>query len=201
MHLELEGFFKLGLWVTTRGGTAGAKKKYAMVDENNRVKIRGFETVRRDWCRLSRDVQNYVIKQILKDGNHKKALEYVKTIVKKIKSRKVDPHELIIKTQLKKPLSEYKANTPHVLAARKMLENKTPVSSGTLIKYYVAESKTKSKLVRDKVKLPEETGEYNIKYYLERQILPAVENIFQVFNVNIKEIIDGKKQDKLSKWF
>ena len=39
-----------------------------------------------------------------------------------------------------------------------------------------------------------------IKYYLERQILPAVENIFQVFNIDIKEIIDGKKQDNLSKW-
>jgi len=39
-----------------------------------------------------------------------------------------------------------------------------------------------------------EKGEYNIKYYLEHQILPAIENIFQVFNVNLKEIVEGKKQ-------
>ena len=68
-----------------------------------------------------------------------------------------------------------------------------------LIEYFIAETKpgSKKKLVREKVKLPDETGKYNIKYYLERQILPAVENIFEVFNIDLKEIIDGKKQTKL----
>ena len=47
------------------------------------------------------------------------------------------------------------------------------------------------------MKLPDEKGEYDIEYYLERQILPAVENILQVFNVNINEIIDGRKQTTL----
>ena len=42
MHLELEDFFKRGLWVTTRGGTSGAKKKYALLGEDGEIKIRGF---------------------------------------------------------------------------------------------------------------------------------------------------------------
>jgi len=197
MELELEGFFKRGIWVTKRSGTAGAKKKYALIDKKNRTKIRGFETVRRDWCKLSREVQNIVIRQILEDGNEKRALEYVKGITKKIKQRKIEKEDLIIKTQLKKPLSEYKAISPHVIAAKKMQEQKIPISQGNLIEYYIAETESKKKLVRDKVKLPEEKGEYNIEYYLERQILPAVENIFQVFDINIKEIIDGKKQTTL----
>jgi len=71
MELELEGFFKRGLWVSTRSGLAG--EKYALIDENNKVKIRGFETVRRDWCMLSRKVQDKVIRQILIDGNEKKS--------------------------------------------------------------------------------------------------------------------------------
>ena len=58
----------------------------------------------------------------------------------------------------------------------------------------------KKKLIRDKVKLPEEKGEYDIEYYLNHQILPAVENILQVFNIDVHELIDGKKQDKLNKW-
>ena len=194
MELELEGFFKRGLWVTTRAGIVGAKKKYALLGKDNKIKIRGFETVRRDWCKLARQMQNKVIKQILKDGNEKKALEYVKEIIKKIKQRKADKEDLIIKTQLKKPISEYKAISPHVIAAKKMQQQEIPVSQGNLIEYYIAETKDKKKLVRDKVKLPDEKGEYNIEYYLERQILPAVENIFQVFNLNIKEIIEGKKQ-------
>ena len=142
-------------------------------------------------------MQNIVIRQILEDGNEKRALEYVKGITKKIKQRKIEKEDLIIKTQLKKPLSEYKAISPHVIAAKKMQEQKIPISQGNLIEYYIAETESKKKLVRDKVKLPEEKGEYNIEYYLERQILPAVENIFQVFDINIKEIIDGKKQTTL----
>lgn len=197
MELELEGFFKRGLWVTKRTGTFGAKKKYALLGEDKKLKVRGFETVRRDWCNLAREVQNKVIKQILEDGNEKKSLKYIKEIVKKIKQREVNKEDIIIRTMLKKPLSEYKAISPHVVAARKMQEKEIPISDGNLIEYYIAESDERKKLVREKVKLPEEKGQYNIKYYLERQVLPAVENIFQVFNIDIKEIIEGKKQTKL----
>ncbi len=194
MELELDDFYKRGIWVTTRKGTLGAKKKYALIDENNNIKIRGFETVRRDWCQLARKTQNRVIELVLKKGNEKKALEYVKEIVKKIKNREISKEDILIKTQLKKPLSEYKAVSPHVIAARKMQEKEIPIGEGNLVRYYIAETKDKKKLVRDKVKLPEEEGEYNIEYYLERQILPAIENIFHIFGIEIKEIIDGKKQ-------
>ena len=201
MELELEGFFERGLWVTTRAGTTGAKKKYALIDKQGKIKIRGFETVRRDWCKLAREVQNKIIRQILKEGNEKKSLEYVKKVITKIKQRKIDKEDLIIRTQLKKPISEYRAISPHVVAAKKMKEQNIPISQGNLISYYIAETHGKSKLVRDKVKLPHEKEDYNIEYYLEHQILPAVENIFHVFGVEIKEVIDGKRQDKLEKWF
>ena len=197
MELELDGFYKRGIWVTTRSGVFGAKKKYALIDENGNLKIRGFETVRRDWCHLARDMQNKVIEMILKNGNEKKALDYVKKIISKVKKREIKKEDIIIQTQLKKPISEYKSISPHVIAAKKMQEKDLPVSQGNLISYYIAETKDKKKLVREKVKIPTEKGEYNIEYYLERQILPAVENIFQVFNVNTKEIIDEKKQMKL----
>jgi len=182
------------LWVTTRAGMAGAKKKYALLNKDGEIKIRGFETVRRDWCNLARKVQNKIIREILEEGNEKKSLEYIKDIIKKVKERKIDKADLIIKTQLKKPLSEYKAITPHVVAARKMIENKIPVSQGNLILYFITESEGKKKLVRDKVRLPDEKGDYDIDYYLNHQILPAVENIFQVFGLDIQEILDGKKQ-------
>jgi len=201
MHIELEDFFKRGIWVTTRAGITGAKKKYALLDKKENLKIRGFETVRRDWCKLSRNLQNKIIKQILEDGNEKKALEILKDIVKKIKDRKISQEEIIIRTQLKKPLSEYIAKGPHVIAAEKMKKQEIPISQGGLIEYYIAETKEKKKLVREKVKLPNEEGEYDIEYYLTKQILPAVENIFHIFNIEIKEIIDGKRQDKLGKWF
>ena len=197
IKLEVEDFYKRGIWVTKRTGEFGAKKKYALISESGKLKIRGFETVRRDWCNLARETQNKVLKMILEDGNEKMALEYVREIIKKIKERKIDRKEIIIRTQLKKSISEYKAISPHVIAAKKMEEQKVPIEEGALIEYFIAETREKKKLVREKVKLVHEKGEYDIKYYLERQILPAVENIFQVFNININEMISGKKQTKL----
>jgi DNA polymerase elongation subunit (family B) len=198
MELELEGFFKRGIWVTKRTGTLGAKKKYALLGEDKKIKIRGFETVRRDWCSLARNLQNKVIRLILQDGNEKRAIDHLKSIVKKLKEREIDKEELIIKTVLQKPLSEYKAISPHVIAARKMQEKEIPISGGNLITYYIAETRDKKKkLVRERVKLPEEKGNYDIQYYLERQILPAVENILHIFKIETKEIIEGRKQTKL----
>jgi len=197
MELELEDFYKRGIWVTTRAGTFGAKKKYALINHKDKLKIRGFETVRRDWCRLARNIQNNILKMILEQGNHEKALEYLKQIIKKLKKREIEKKLLIIKTQLKKPISEYKANTPHIAIARQMQEKEMPVDIGMLIEYYIAETKDKKARIRDKAKLPDENIPYDIEYYLNNQILPAVENIFQVFNINIKEVIERGRQATL----
>lgn len=196
MELELEDFYKRGIWVTTRAGGFGAKKKYALIDEKGKLKIRGFETVRRDWCKLARDLQNIVLQKILTEGNEVSALKYLRETIKKLKERKVDKENILIRTQLKKPISEYLSITPHVIAAKKMEEQGMPVDVGMLVKFFIAETKETKKLVREKVKLPDEKGEYNLEYYLDHQIIPAVENIFEVFGIT-KEDILGKKQKSL----
>jgi len=200
MHLELEDFYKRGLWVSKRTGDAGAKKKYALLDKKGKLKIRGFETVRRDWCRMARNVQNKILKQILEDGDEKRSMGYLKEVIRKVKERKIELGDLIIRSQLRKPISEYIAISPHVVAAKKMQEQEIPVSQGGLIEYYIADTPGKNKLVRERVKLPSEKGTYEIKYYLEKQILPAVENIFQVFGINLIEILNGKRQMKLGEF-
>ncbi|MEK6826936.1 MAG: DNA polymerase domain-containing protein, partial [Nanoarchaeota archaeon] len=200
MELELEDFYKRGIWVTKRTGEFGAKKKYALITEENKLKIRGFETVRRDWCNLARETQSKVLKLILEDGDEKKAVEFLKGIVKDVKERKIDLKKMTVRTQLKKPIDEYKAITPHVIAARKMLEREMPVDMGSMIEYYIAETPDKKKLVREKVKLADEKGEYEIEYYLKHQILPAVENILQVFNVDINMLLEKKKQKTLGEF-
>ncbi len=196
MELELEDFYKRGLFVAKRTVKQGAKKKYALIDEKGKLKIRGFETVRRDWCKLVRNLQNNILKRILIDGDEKKALQILQKTIDDLKKRKISRKEIIIKTQLKKPISEYKSRTPHVIAAEKMKKRGTPVDVGMLIEYYIAETQGAKKLVREKVKLPDEKGQYNINYYLEHQILPAVENIFEVFGIN-KEDLFNKEQKKL----
>ena len=203
MELDLEGFFKRGIWVAKRGSGEGAKKKYALLDENNGMKIRGFESVRRDWCLLAREVQNKVLEMVLKDGDEKKALVYVKGVIKKLKKRDVDMDKLIIKTQLKRAVEDYKALGPHVVIAKRMIENGMKVNVGMLIEYYIAESGDgKKSLVRDRARMVDEMkkGNYDIEYYLNSQILPAVENIFDVFGVSGKGLVDGEVQRGLGEF-
>lgn len=197
MELELEDFYKRGIWVNKRTGESGAKKKYALIDEKEKMKIRGFETVRRDWCDLARTLQSEVLKKILNEGNEKSAIELVKRTIIDLKERKINREQIMIRTQLKKPISEYKSITPHVIAAQKMKEAGRPIDIGMPINYFIAETREKKTLVREKVKLDDEKGEYNIEYYLEHQILPAVENIMQVFGINVSDIGKGSKQKTL----
>jgi DNA polymerase I len=199
MELDYEGSFKRGIWVTKRTGDFGAKKKYALIDKENKLKIRGFETVRRDWCDLARQTQNKILQLILQTGKSEKATEYLKKTVKELKQRKIPLKQLIIKTQLKKPIDEYKSINPHVTIAKRMKQKQMPVSIGTLIEYYIAEPETtKHKLVRERAKLPTEPGNYDISYYLKNQILPAVENILEVFDIDLEELLEGKKQMSLT---
>jgi len=195
MELDLEDFYKRGLFVAKRGKIGGAKKKYAMLDENDKMKIRGFETVRRDWCKLTRNLQNEVLNKILHEGNERSALDLLIGVVKRLKDRQVDLDDLMIRTQLRKPLNEYLAQGPHVVAAKKMLDQEIPVSVGMLIRYYIGEGS--GKRIGDRVFLPDEKAKYDIDYYLKNQILPAVENIFDVFGVNVSDVASGSKQQKL----
>ena len=199
MELDLEGFFKRGIWVTKRTGEFGAKKKYALIGDDGKIKIRGFETVRRDWCGLARETQNKVLELILKNGDEVKAVSYLKDVLNKLKDRKIDLKQLIIKTQLKKPIEDYKSISPHVSIASKMRKAGIQVGIGMLIEYYIAEIEggKKRALVREKAKMPSEKGKYDIEYYLNNQILPAVENILEVFGIKVSELADGKKQMSL----
>ncbi len=195
MELDLEDFYARGLFVSKRTISKGAKKKYALVNEKRKIKIRGFETVRRDWCRLTRTLQSQILKKILDDGDEKKSLELLKEVVEDLKNRKIDLKDLMIRTQLRRPLEEYLSEGPHVVAAKKMIAKGIPVSVGMLIEYFIGENK--GKRVREGVYLVDEKAKYNLDYYLNNQILPAVENIFNVFEVNIREIIEGESQKKL----
>ena len=193
IELELENFYTRGIFVTKRAGVMGAKKKYAMLSEDGKIKIRGFETVRRDWCDLAKQVQNTILQNILKEGNANSSLRYLKKIIAEIKKKKIEKKKLLIRTQLKKAITEYEAIGPHVVVAKKMLARGIPVGAGSLIEYFVARGKKKGS-IGERAKLPEEKGEYDVDYYINHQILPAVENIFAVFGIEKDELLGGQKK-------
>ena len=125
MELELEGFYKRGVFVAKKVAkdedAKGAKKKYAMIDGEGNIKIRGFELVRRDWSDIAKKTQRSVLEAILKDGSKEKAVRIVKETVDRLRAGEVPLEELVIHTQLKKSIGSYEVKSPRGGEARRPL--------------------------------------------------------------------------------
>jgi len=200
MELEYEGFYPAGIFVATKDKGYGAKKKYALLTEGGGVKIRGFETVRRNLSFISKDVQEKVIGIILKDNNAEKAADYVKGVIEMLRAKTVPVEKLVINTQLQKEVGSYDAIAPHVAVAKRMRQQGKDVGIGTTISYVVVEGKDR---ISARARLPEEVkeGEYDAEYYTYNQIVPAVGKIFEISGINIADFIEPKLQKKLDAFF
>ena len=196
MELELENFYPKGIFVSKKGDAHGAKKKYALIDEEGKLKITGFETVRKDWSLIARETQLKVLEIILKEGKYENALNYVKKVIKDILDKKINFDKMIIGVQLKMQLESYKLIGPHVAVARKMKVKGYDVSPGATIYFIISNEKG---MIRDKAKIPNECKDYDAKYYIENQIIPSVGKIFEVFGIK-KEQLMIKEQKNLGEF-
>jgi len=194
MELEYEGFYPKALFVHTKSGISGAKKKYAVVDDKGHVKIRGFEAVRSNWAPIAKKTQEHVIRAILKGDVKSKAVQIVQQTIKDIRDKNVPINEMIIKTQLLKPIGEYDTKPPHVAVALRMKKAKIKVQPKMIIRYVITPSGEK---IGDKARTPEEATEYDADYYINNQVLPAVERIFEVIGVDSDELIKNPDQSNL----
>jgi DNA polymerase elongation subunit (family B) len=196
MELDYEGFYPAGIFVSLKAGESGAKKKYALLDEKGTMKIRGFESVRRNWSFIAKDVQKRVLEIVLKEHDAAKAKLYVRDVVEKMRKNTIPLDKVVIHTALSKATTGYTSIGPHVAAAQRMEAKGMTVGAGSVIKYVVVKGKGK---IRDKVKLPEETSqdEYDGEYYITNQILPGVERIFAVLGIKVDDLMSSTKQSSL----
>lgn len=196
MNLELEGFFKRGIFVTKESGE-GAKKKYALIDYKGNLKIVGFEYVRRDWSPAAKETQRNVLRAVLEEGKPEKAVDIVRNVIERLKEGKVGNNELVVFTQIKKPLKKYEAIGPHVAAAKKAIVKGKEIGVGSVVGYIITKS---GKSISDKAQLQEyvKEGNYDADYYIEHQVVPAVIKIMRELGYSREDLIQGGKQHKLS---
>ncbi|MFH1316007.1 MAG: DNA-directed DNA polymerase [Candidatus Woesearchaeota archaeon] len=199
MELEYEGFYPSGIFVGAKEGDAGAKKRYALIDKNDKIIIKGFETVRRNYSIIGKEIQENVLKIILKENDKKKALDYLKEKIKELRDHKVPIEKVTISTQLSKDVSEYTSIGPHVAIAKKMIEKGIQVRAGSPIKYVIVRGSGK---IREKARLPDEISQedYDPDYYVDHQIIPGVEKIFAVLGITKDDIL-SEDQSKLDSFF
>ena len=203
MELELEDFYTRAVFVSKKAKNEekGAKKKYAMISESGRIKIRGFELVRRDWSGIARRTQHEVLEAILKHGSIAQVLDIVRGVIADIRSGSVDMKEMAISTQLRKALDKYDIISPEVAAARKALKagikTKYELEHGA-ITYVVTKSGTS---ISEKAMLEEqavaEHADYDPDYYINNQVIPAVMRILKELGINEQDLKAMGSQKKL----
>ena len=203
MELEFESIAKRALLI--------AKKRYALwlFEPKNsgwedKIKVKGMETVRRDWCGLTSMTLNRVLELVLIKGDVDGAVEHVQKIVSDV--RNLDPRKdaeliesLVLTRTLTRKTDSYKNKQPHLTVAEN-LKKRTGVmpSIGTRIPFVIVAGKG---LFVERAEDPDYVRENNIPidvdYYIKKQILPPVERILGVFGVKISSLDFDSKQKGL----
>ncbi|MCL2141898.1 MAG: DNA-directed DNA polymerase, partial [Methanimicrococcus sp.] len=179
-----------------------AKKRYAQwIFERSgsgwtdKIKVKGMETVRRDWCELTSETLMRVLELVLMEGDVEEAVKYVRTVVSDIRSidLKKDPefiNKLILTKNYSKNTDNYKNRQPHLTVVEK-IKQRTGISTpvGTRVPFVIISGKN---LFVERAEDPDFVIKHNIpldvEYYIKKQILPPVERIFEVFGVDVSSL-------------
>ncbi|MEK6899732.1 MAG: DNA polymerase domain-containing protein, partial [Nanoarchaeota archaeon] len=125
---------------------------------------------------------------------------YVKDLVKELRSGKIALSKLILKTQITREISGYSSVAPHVKVAQEMRESGLPVEPGTIISFVIVKG---TGLVRERARMPSDVGEgeYDPEYYVLHQLIPAVSSIFSVLGYSEDGLFKESSQTGLGKYF
>lgn len=194
MELVYESYSPRGLFIT--------KKRYALLLEDGRsMKIRGLETVRRDWCELTTKTLQRCLDCILIEGSVDKAVQHVNDIVRRLRFfdmleedvRRSMIEDLILTRKYTRPVELYKNKQPHTELIRKIVSRGGSVPNiGDRISFVIVRE---GRGFVDRSEDPEYVIKNNIPidvdYYIHHQILPPVLRLLEMFGVT-KNMLIGK---------
>lgn len=200
MELEFESFARRSIFI--------AKKRYAVwVFEpsaegwSDSIKVKGMETVRRDWCELTSKTLNRVLELVLKEGRVEDAVSYVRGVINSVRNIDLqkDPSvldDLTLTRRYTKKSENYQNKQPHVMVIEKMKKRSGFVPPiGDRIPFVIIAGPG---LLADKAEDPEFVKENNlaldVNYYIKKQILPPVERILREFGVDASFLDYDEKQ-------
>jgi DNA polymerase elongation subunit (family B) len=188
IKLDIQGIYKRGIFIPKGIGPGTAKKRYALIDAKGVMTIRGLEKVRSDWSNVAKDTQEEVLGLILGKEDVKGAVRYVKGVIGKLKKGRIPLRDLVIVEQLSKPLSEYKAIGPHVIAARKIKERGGSIGVGMPILYVIINGKGS---ISERSEPFEDVSikDVDVNYYITHQIIPASLRVLAVMGVTEENLL------------
>lgn len=195
MRMKIEGVFK-SLLILSKKRYAGIAVEKMNSGYEEKLVMKGIETVRRDWCDLTTETLYKVLDIVLKEQNPSKALDFVKEILKKLENNQIPIEKLTITKSISKPIWQYKGIQPHIELVKKMKrrEKRAP-GVGDRVSYVIV---TGPQLISKRAEDPNYVAKHSLKidakYYIESQILPPLERVFEVLGISKTQLIGVGKQ-------
>jgi len=191
-----------------------AKKRYAMniitkKDDKlvQKIKVKGIEVVRRDWCDVVGETMKLVLETILQEGDTNKAYKIAKDIIDKVaqfKDIRLDSEfaEKLVLTKKIGDLSKYKNDQPHLTVCKKMISRgEQPFGLGERCRYMAIPGALKdgiSCMVDTPEFIIENGGCIDNEWYIAKQIQPPLERVFEAIGIDFST---GKKKQVASDLF
>ena len=196
LHLEFEKIYR-SLLILTKKRYAGWKFERKGEIWEDALDMRGIETVRRDWCTLVSDVMLDVLNIVLKERDVGKAAQHVKGVLRELSAGRVPVEKLTVVKGITRSLDAYDGIQPHVELARKM-QKRDPTTSpkvGDRVGYVIIRGKDLlSRRAEDPEYARQKGLQLDVEYYVNSQLLPPIERIFEVLGVEKGELLGGGKQ-------
>lgn len=185
LRLQYERLYLRLLLPALRGGTAGARKRYAGLvrsDATTEVVFTGMEVVRRDWTDLARTVQRELYTRLFHD---RPIEEFLASVVRDLRAGRLD-EQLVYRKALRRRLEQYTASTPpHVAAARK----RTRGTSSRRISYVITLAGPEP---AEELRSP-----IDHEHYVQRQIRPVSRPVLERLGLDFDRVIGDDSQLRL----
>ena len=179
LELQLEKFYRKLFLPVTRGGTGGARKRYAgQIQGRDDVEFTGMEVVRRDWTELAKEVQRELYGRLFRDEPIE---HWLCDLVARLRAGALDEW-LVYRKGLRKRVEDYTAQTPpHVAAARK-----SKSAPGRVIAYLIT--------LAGPEPLDNLTAEPDREHYVAKQVKPVAEPVLATLGLNFERVIGDDRQ-------
>jgi DNA polymerase II len=189
LELEFEKLYTQLFLASVRGGSQGARKRYAGLRMGAQdIEFVGMEVVRRDWTPLAKKVQRNLFARLFKG---EEVAAYLSAEVKALRSGKLD-ELLVYRKGLRKALSSYTANVPpHVQAVKKAqaqsaAQHKPPPPAPRVVAYVMTTAGPEL--------VSEMQHTLDREYYVERQVRPVAEPVLEALGLDFNQVIGDDRQ-------
>ncbi len=182
LELEFEKLYSKLFLASVRGGSAGARKRYAGIKlGSDEVEFVGMEVVRRDWTDLAKDVQRHLFQRLFQGDE---VAEYLADVVARLRAGELD-ERLVYRKGLRKKVDTYTTNVPpHVQAVKK-----SAAPPPRVVRYVVTQQGPE---LVDEMSHPPDR-----EHYLERQVKPVAVPVLEALGLDFDKVIGDDRQTEL----